>query len=102
MNMIQTLWNYAMINNGIIPALEYEMLNGDWLVVDIELTDNGLRFSFDNMDLSTWFSGDIIGQRDGIYFILPFDDHIDSLDDMLARINDEIIEGFLIPNNLYK
>ena len=91
-----------MLGRGIMPMMEYELLNGDYLLVQIELHlakgKGGFRFSFDSDNLPVWFSGDV--KKLGYKFVLPFDKYFDNLDTYLEQIDQEITEGFLIPNNL--
>lgn len=97
---INAQWQ-TMINNGRIPVMEYEMDNGDWLVVDINY-DTGLgylTFSFDQDNKPVFFDGSIIKGDNGFYRY-PLDEYFDSLDHYLQEISQNIIEGFLIPNNL--
>ena len=58
-----------------------------------------IRFSFDSMNLKTWFSGNIKTYHD-CKFALPITEYDDSLDALLEVVMQEITEGFLIPNNL--
>lgn len=100
----KTLFNQwqAMLESGRIPVLEYELLNGDYLLVHIDLHlakgKGGFRFSFDSNDLPMWFSGNV--KKLGYKFVLPFDKYCDDLDTYLQQVDQEITEGFLIPNNL--
>lgn len=113
---INNQWQ-AMINSGRIPVMEYKMSNGDWLVVDINLPANYSRkagddnakwergecanyltFSFDQDNKPAFFDGCIKG--DNGEYRYPLDECFDSLDYYLQEINQNIIEGFLIPNNL--
>lgn len=98
MNTIRNEWQ-AMINRGIIPCIEYQTSSDDWLVVDIELSDNGLEFSFDSDYKPVFFDGGIVTVNDNRY-ILPIDPDF-SLDSHLETISDNMIEGFLIPNDLF-
>lgn len=100
----KTLFNQwqTMLESGRIPVMEYELLNGDYLLVNIDLHlskgKGGFRFSFDSNDLPVWFSGSV--KKLGYKFVLPFDKYFDKLDNYLQQIDQEITEGFLIPNNL--
>lgn len=89
------------LRRGGIPVIEYRLPDDEWLVVNIEIIDRGVLFILDhhisNDDL--WFSGSIL--QDGNEFIMPYDDHMEDLDSYLQEIDREIIEGYLIPNNLY-
>jgi hypothetical protein len=98
----------AMLNRNIMPLFELEISNGEYLIVDIELSEkegrkgyNGVQFSFDQDNLKTYFDGDVVKRGDGVY-VVKYDDCFDDLDSYLEIIMDNITEGFLIPNNLYK
>lgn len=89
-----------------IPVLEYELNNGEFLTVNLEYTAAGIEFGIDSRDFfesKIAFSGEIVRpyplNRDR--FLLPFDPFFDSLDHYLQQIDGEIVEGFLIPNDLY-
>jgi hypothetical protein len=89
-----------------IPVLEYELNNGDFLTVNLEYTAAGIEFGIDTRDFfepKIAFSGEIVCpyplNRDR--FLLPFDPFFDSLDRYLQQIDGEIVEGFLLPNDLY-
>lgn len=88
-----------MLSRGIMPLFEYELNNGDFLLVELSIDDCGLWFSFDN-ELETFFSGEI--KNKGHNFLLPFDLYFDNLDRYLQQIDLEMTEGYIIPNNLFK
>ena len=94
---IKTQWE-KMIQTGTIPTIELETNEG-FICVDVSLNDSSLSFSFDNGGNDTFFSGSIEGERGGCFFNLPVDPD-QSLDWHLQEIHTEIVEGFLIPNNL--
>ena len=85
---------------GYHMCFEYELPENEWLLVHLEMTDKGVEFRFDENNLPTWFSGDVIKTGDGVYLIKVNEDN-DNLDNYLQLIDDEMKEGFLIPNNLY-
>lgn len=94
-------WN----DSTLIPVMEYKLSNGEYLVVDVSVWNpdssrakKGFCFDFDDLGLKTWFSGEV-KNRGGCFFI-EFDECL-SLDEELQRIDEEITEGFLLPNNLY-
>ena len=101
-NAIRVQWD-SMINRGIMPLLELQTGDSDYLIVDIALSDDNdcLIFSFDKYDLcDTFFSGEIdhvIGNN----YQLNIDECFENLDSYLEQINSEMIEGYLLPNNLY-
>lgn len=96
MNTIQKQFE-TMLERGIIPVLEYQLNNGDWLTVDIEATETGLQFSADFDDKDCFFDGQITGA--GNFWLLPYDDCF-SLDEHLQMIDQNITEGYLMPHNL--
>jgi len=91
-----------MLDRGVIPCMEYQLPDNEWLVVDMQVMDlqserKGIVFSLSE-DFTTYFSGDI--ETIGGNFLLPYDEYFESLDSYLEQISDEILEGVLIPNNL--
>ena len=92
----------VMIRSGRIPVIEYQISEDDYLIVDIELSDDntGLLFSFDKDPLyDTHFSGEVVKVLNN--YQLNIDEYCNKLDIYLQQINLEIIEGYLLPNNLY-
>lgn len=93
-------WNEC----DLLKCFEYKLLYNDSLTVFVYLhtpggrAKKGLCFGFYGRGLKTWFSGDV-KKRGGLHFI-AFEDHL-SLDEELQRIDDEITEGFLLPNELF-
>ena len=82
--------------------MEYETSDGDYLTVDIELISSGVLFTMDAVTCEDdlWFSDSIV--QDGNEFIMPYDEYFEDLDYYLQEIDREVIEGYLIPNNLFK
>jgi hypothetical protein len=101
MNTINAKWLEwdAMLNRGIIPVMEFQISENDWLIVDIEYTDKGLEFSFDSNNKPVCFDGEIVVINDNRY-LLPFDEYF-GLDAHLEMISNNITEGYLLPNDLY-
>lgn len=100
-NMITEQWQ-KMIDKGMIPIFEMDTKEGP-MIVDLELVEEkGVRFVFDTKLRDTYFSGGITKFKFANHsFLLPFDEfNTDSLDDYLEKVYDEIVEGYLIPNNL--
>lgn len=95
---INAQWQ-AMLNYGKIPLFELELSNGDYLLVDIDYTqgDNYISFSFDD-SLKTWFDGEI--KKHGSQYHVMLDNCFDNLDSYLELIYNNIIEGYIIPNDL--
>lgn len=98
MNTIKNEWQ-AMLNRGIIPCIEYQTSSNDWLLVNIELSDNGLEFSFDSDNKPVSFDGEIVTLNDNCY-LLPIDPDF-SLDHHLETISNNMVEGYLLPNDLF-
>jgi len=94
---ISAQWQ-AMINAGHIPVIEYKLNNGDWLMADIEYKGDYFLFSFDQDNKPCFFDGIITG--DNGFYRYPLDECFESLDHYLQEIHQNIVEGFLIPNNL--
>ena len=90
----------AMLNYGKIPCFEIEMINGDYLLVDIDYRegDNYISFSFDD-SLPVFFDGDI--KKHGSSYRVMLDDCFNSLDNYLELIHENILEGYILPNNLW-
>lgn len=97
-NTIKSEWQ-AMLDRGIIPCFEYQISEGDWLLVDLEFTNEGLRFSFDSDNKRCAFDGVITVINDNFY-LLPWDLDM-SLDSNLEMISENMIEGYLLVNDLY-
>ena len=83
------------------PILEYKTGESDYLVVVLLLSEDNLEieFSFDSDNKKTWFSGDVIVINDNRYKITVDPDM--SLDEHIQLIDQEMIEGYLLPNGLY-
>ena len=99
-NSIRNKWE-KMISIGVIPVMEYQTGENDWLVVYIQLSDDNqeIEFSFDSDDKKTWFSGDVTTINSNRYKITVDPDV--SLDDHIQLIDQEMTEGYLLPNGLY-
>lgn len=90
-----------MIAKGTIPCFEFKTQVDEYLIVDISIAEDGkyLFFSFDVDGRPTWFSGAVDIETENT-FGLPIDNDF-SLDGHLQQIHDEIVEGYLLPNNLF-
>lgn len=95
---LESQWT-TMLERGIIPCFEFELTDGEFLLVDISFCDDGLYFEFDENNLKTWFSGDVIKYGGG--YKIKFNGCFDNLDYYLREIYTEVMDGFVIPNNLY-
>jgi hypothetical protein len=89
----------AMIVKGIYPIMEFQTSEDDWVAVDISIHDKGLLFMFDEYNKDVYFSGEI--KKRGEAYLLTFNQYFDNLDHYLQQINDEITEGYLLPNDLF-
>ena len=93
-----------MIASGRLPIMEYQIGEDDFLQVDLELADGGsaILFSFDRYPFPTadvWFSGDVVPVLNN--FQITIDEYSDRLDIYLQQIDQEMMEGFILPNGLY-
>jgi len=100
MNMIKEQWN-EMINRGTTPMFEFELKHDEYLLVDLELTDKGIEFSGDFDGFPVSFGGDIETIHSNRY-LLPFSEYWESLDTYIEEISDNINEGFILLNGLYR
>ncbi len=96
---IHTQWQ-ATLNYGKIPLFEILLNNGDYLVVDVNYTqgDDFITFSFDDSQ-PVFFDGDI--KKHGGRYRVMLDDCFDNLDSYLQVIYENILEGYILPNNLW-
>lgn len=99
MNTIQVQFT-EMLNRGTLPFLEYELFDGEFLLVEIQATDAGLQFSFDTNDLHCFFDGQI-ERTDNHSWLLPYDLDF-SLDQHLELIDQNIRDGYIIAHSLDK
>jgi len=95
---INSQWQ-TMLNYGRIPLFEIELNNGDYLIVDIDYTqgDDFISFSFDD-SLPVFFDGEI-KKHGGEYHVI-LDECFDNLNSYLELIYNNILEGYIIPNDL--
>ena len=85
-----------------MPIFELEIINDEYLLVDLSIDEKGIHFEFDD-ELPTFFGGEIIKVQDGAY-LMPFDEpeYLQSLHYYLQCIYDNLTEGYLLPNNLMR
>ena len=95
---INNQWQ-AMLNYGKIPLFEIELSDGDYLIVDIDYQagNNYISFSFDD-SLTVFFDGEI--KKHGGNYHVMLDPYFESLDSYLELIYNNIIDGYIIPNDL--
>lgn len=88
-----------MLNYGKIPCFEIEMINGDYLIINIDYQagNNYISFYFDD-SLPVFFDGEI--KKHGSQYHVILDNCFDNLDSYLQLIYDNIIDGYIIPNDL--
>ena len=105
MRYIQDQFN-EMLSRGVMPVFEIGLENGEYLEVNLGLhidgrcaANSGVTFEIDTDDLPTFFDGAIKNKGGGVY-ILPYDKYFDNLDTYLETIMENILEGYLLPNNL--
>ena len=106
-SMLQEQWD-DMLTGGTIPVIEYRYIAEDgsteFIIVDIILHTGpmsaGLFFDLQDTggNKKPWFSGEI--KRKGGQYYLPADVYTTGLDSMLQQIDLEIMEGYILPNNL--
>jgi hypothetical protein len=97
---IKNEWQ-EMLGRGVIPMFEIELIDGEYLDVDLGIVGNGIYFTFDQDGLPVYFDGDIISGGDGVY-VLPFDEYeYMTLQYMLDVIMGNIQDGFIAPNGLF-
>lgn len=99
-DVINQQWN-TMLSSGTMPCFEFELKDNEYLLVELELneTNKEIIFSFDSMNLKTWFSGNVKQYHD-CKFAIAIDEYTISLDALLELVYEEITEGFIIPNDL--
>tara|TARA_R100001132_G_C3201197_1_gene48503 strand:- start:163 stop:483 length:321 start_codon:yes stop_codon:yes gene_type:complete len=76
--------------------------DNDYLLVHCVYNElhNGIEIRAD-FCLPTYFSGDVVELEHG-GFVVPFDpDYFDNIDHYFETCSGEIIEGYLIPNDLF-
>ena len=89
----------SMLDHGIIPMFEIELSNGDYLIVDIEYIqgDDFIGFSFDD-SFPVFFDGEI--KKHGGEYRVMLDECFDNLNSYLQLIDNNIMDGYIIPNDL--
>lgn len=90
------------ISKGGLFLFEFEMIDDEYLLVELTLTDKGILFEAD-FTKPVNFDGEVVAQGNNI-FLYPFDYsyELDDLDTYLQAISANVNEGYLLPNNLYK
>lgn len=96
-----------LIQENRLPILEYpislDMTAEDeieWLTVEINVADEGVKFSFDDHNLPIAFDGDIRTTNDNCHLV-PFDSEFpQTLDELLQRVDENVREGFILSNGV--
>lgn len=92
----------SMLDRGTMPVFEFRIAEDKYLDVNLNFLDltvnGGIYFEFDEMDKLTFFSGKVKKHGSGYY--IPFDKYFESLQYYLEECYNEMMEGFLIPNQL--
>ena len=52
-----------MINSGTLPIFEIELIDDEYLLVNLELNNDGIEFSFDGDDKPVYFDGEIVSYK---------------------------------------
>jgi len=90
-------------NMRCMPMFELEIVNNeggpDYLIVNLSCDDKGIYFSFDTDNKPVFFDGEI--EEVGASYLLPWDDCF-SLDEHLQTIDENLTEGFILPNHIYR
>lgn len=98
---LQVEWD-SVVARGRCTLFEFNIGENDWLEVNLNFLDlkvnGGLYFEFDLMDYPTFFSGNVKKYQSGYY--IPFCKYNESLQYYLEECYNELVEGFLIPNQL--
>ena len=89
-----------MLSKGRLPLMEFELSTGDYLSVGIMVEQGHTSVSADFLCLPVWFEEELAAVSGSEYRINLEDYPSDTLDHLLEFIHDNIMEGFLIPNNL--
>tara|TARA_R110000796_G_scaffold4252_1_gene16438 strand:+ start:459 stop:770 length:312 start_codon:yes stop_codon:yes gene_type:complete len=99
MNTIKSQFE-NMLDRGIMPIFELEIIGDEYLLVNLSVSDIGVEFSFDAEGLRTEFDFNIKKIHSN-KFVLLFDEYYDDLDSYLELIHENLMEGFIIPNQLH-
>lgn len=98
----------GMLERGCYPVMEFSYNeDSDFVTVFISINSDpeNLKFTFeidgpiDATKENTYFSGDVTCEGSNT-FSIAFDPYFDNLDHYLQQIDLEVLEGYLIPNEL--
>ena len=93
-----------MVSKGTMPIFEYSTNIDEYLVVNINVDEDGVFFELSfGEEYETRFDG-FIKPYKGVFIIPPkyINEMEPSLYDILCIINDNVVEGFIAVNNLFK
>lgn len=94
-----TDWRELMTSD-LLPVMQFELKDDNWLLVDFSVDEEGITFSFDTDNLPVYFDGDVQPRGNNTFF-LPWHEYDFTLDSQLQLISDNIKDGFILANNLY-
>lgn len=86
-----------MVQSGKLPMFEFELLNGDFLIVNIYMDDEYIYFNFDQ-EKETFFDGNIYGSKGSYGY--EYSEEWDTLDSLLSLIHANITEGYIGSNGI--
>ena len=101
MNTIKEQFNELFSVGGFMPVFELEIIEDEYLLVNLSVSDIGVEFSFDAEGLTNSFDGEIEKIHSN-KFVLLFDEYYDNLDYYLELIHENLMEGYIIPNQLHR
>lgn len=101
MNTLKDQFIEAIQNKCAFAEYLINANDNDYLLVHCVYNElhNGIEIIAD-FEKTTYFSGEVV-ELDHGGFVLPFDpDYFDTIDHYLEQCSDEILEGYLLPNDL--
>ena len=79
------------LNSHRLPIIELELLDGDYLIIDINVDNDKITFTFDQQ-CDTYFDGAIEGENGYYYYI--YDNEFDTLQSLFELVYANITEGY--------
>lgn len=79
------------LNGHRLPIIELELLDGDYLIINIDVDNDKITFTFDQQH-DTYFDGAIEGAHG--YYHYVYDKDFDTLQDLLDLVYVNITEGY--------
>ena len=86
-----------MVQSGKLPMFEFELLNGDFLIVNIYMDDEYIYFNFDQ-EKETFFDGNIYGSNGSYGY--EYSEEWDTLDSLLSLVYANITDGYIGSNGI--